>query len=343
MKARAAKRVRPPVSARVSRQKQPSPAELMAQIQLLMTELAEARRAQARQHSQTLEEFLPEWRTRHLTSRVKTSTHNNYEGWLKNHILPAFKHTRLDEIDETKIETWRKGQEAQGYEQHSINSRLKLLKTILRCAVKWNRLGKTPTIFISKKRKEQPHLRENELNTFATFVASHSLEALALVLLGADGGLRRGEIAALQWPHIDFESGDIHIREQRDAKNVTRSLKNDKPRVVAMTARLHEVLASLWAEDEENGHNGHLFHLAGKPISYGTIGKRFKSLLRKSGLQKKVVPHSLRHTFISHLAGKGVPLSDIMALVGHADMRVTQDYIHTNEEQLRSAIEKLNR
>ncbi len=72
------------------------------------------------------------------------------------------------------------------------------------------------------------------------------------------------------------------------------------------------------------------------------VSKNFKKAVRKSKLSERIHFHSLRHSFASILVQKGASIYVVKELIGHSDISTTQIYSHTNLENLRNAIQKLN-
>lgn len=116
--------------------------------------------------------------------------------------------------------------------------------------------------------------------------------------------------------------------------------KGSKERVVPVGARAREALTQ-WIEDGRARLPGarsrrevFLSH-TGKPLDRTNAWRRVKAAALRAGLPREVHPHSLRHSFASHLLAGGADLRAVQEMLGHASIRTTEIYTHLDEEHIR--------
>ena len=79
---------------------------------------------------------------------------------------------------------------------------------------------------------------------------------------------------------------------------------------------------------------------AGKPLSRSTVQRVVRQEMMAANVQGRKSPHILRHTFATHLLGKGADMREIQELMGHSSLSTTQHYTHNSIEQLQSVYDK---
>lgn len=143
-------------------------------------------------------------------------------------------------------------------------------------------------------------------------------------------GLRVSETANVLLDDLHFDVGYLRCVG-----------KGNKTRIVPFGGQaessLNRYLAEgrpLFAKGEEDRH---LFlTYRGSEFSRKGLWKLIKTYARRAGIRKNVSPHTLRHSFASHLLANGAPLRVIQEMLGHADIATTQVYTHIDEGRLRS-------
>jgi integrase/recombinase XerD len=142
-------------------------------------------------------------------------------------------------------------------------------------------------------------------------------------------GLRVSELAGLDVGSVDL------------AYSFVRCVgKGGKERIVPMGTRARESLNRYLSAARPTLDRGvdpaALFlSLRGRRVSRVSLWQSIKKYARKAGLRKNVTPHTLRHSFATHLLERGADLRSIQEMLGHADIGTTQIYTHVSREHLR--------
>lgn len=143
-------------------------------------------------------------------------------------------------------------------------------------------------------------------------------------------GLRVSEVAGLRLTDLHF-----------DARYLRCLGKGNKERVVplggATAAFLRRYLEELRPRLLRGGDHPAVFlSNRGRPLSRKTIWRMIRRCATQAGITKRVSPHTLRHSFASHLLANDAPLRVIQEMLGHADIATTQIYTHVDSSRLRS-------
>lgn len=125
-------------------------------------------------------------------------------------------------------------------------------------------------------------------------------------------GLRASELRNLCWEDINFYRNTIHIKKG----------KGNKDRIVMLSHRLKKDLREFTLNKE-----GPVFKTRrGNKYSLRSIQKIVSTAAKKAGIKSKITPHSLRHSFATHLLENGIDIRHIQKLLGHARLQTTQIY-----------------
>ncbi len=147
-----------------------------------------------------------------------------------------------------------------------------------------------------------------------------------MALLSLFCGLRAGELFKLTWADVNFQEGFVHVRDR----------KNKESGTAWMTPRVRAMLERRFACQSDFGQASAVHVFPNKQGSQKAFtSKLFSNVVAELGLndgitdhRDKIVFHSLRHTFASWLAQKGVPLHSLAGLMGHKNTTMTQRYAH---------------
>ena len=144
-------------------------------------------------------------------------------------------------------------------------------------------------------------------------------------------GLRVSELAALTLDSLHF-----------DAEYIRCVGKGDKERVVPIGGRAIAAVQA-WLERGRpayaaRGAAGRAVFLSrlGRPLTRNGLWRHIRAYARKAGIRKELSPHTLRHSFASHLLANGASLRVIQEMLGHADIATTQIYTHVDQGRLQA-------
>lgn len=147
-------------------------------------------------------------------------------------------------------------------------------------------------------------------------------------------GLRVSELVNLKTQDLNLEAGYV------------RTLgKGSKERVIPMgekaVAAVKEYLSGARIRLTKGTNSSYLFlTFRGRPMTRQGFWKIIKKYGRQALIKKKLTPHSIRHSFASHLLDAGADLRSVQVMLGHADISTTQIYTHVTRERLKDVHQK---
>ncbi|MBI4978266.1 MAG: site-specific tyrosine recombinase XerD [Spirochaetes bacterium] len=146
-------------------------------------------------------------------------------------------------------------------------------------------------------------------------------------------GMRVSEVCNLKVSDISFKGSFIRLHG-----------KGNKERITPFGADARRLLKKYLATIRprilrgKKGVNEIFLNLRGDRISRVGIWKIVKETMRDSGIKKNVFPHTLRHSFATHLLQRGADLRSVQEMLGHSDISTTEIYTHVNKPYLRSQV-----
>ena len=156
---------------------------------------------------------------------------------------------------------------------------------------------------------------------------------LALIGVLARAGLRLSEALALNMDDVDLRprSGWALIRRGKGAKE----------RQVPLNTELRRVVTEyLEASPEEMSSEPALFVTrSGKRLGPRAVQRMVAGAAQRAGIERRVTPHVLRHTFATRFLQKGGDLATLRAILGHSSIATTSRYLHANAAQMQEMVE----
>ena len=151
--------------------------------------------------------------------------------------------------------------------------------------------------------------------------------ALMVMMLYACG-LRLAELVAVDLPHFEDGYSALRVRGKGDKERRVPIVEALRREIIVYVERFSD--EKIWINPEK----ALFLSKRGGRISRSDVQRSVARLLRECGVQGKVSPHVMRHTFATHLLNEGADLREIQELMGHSSLKATQVYTHNNIAQL---------
>jgi site-specific recombinase XerD len=181
------------------------------------------------------------------------------------------------------------------------------------------------TIPAPKVRRKLPRvLNEEQANSLSRLAVENSdnLRDLAILELLYCCGVRASELAALDWSDVSWSALELKVRVA----------KGGKQRIIPLLDSVVDVLRRLRVQNGESAFGPILLNYKGTRLSTRSIQKIVSRYAALVGVG--ATPHTLRHSFATHLLSNGADLRAIQELLGHSSLSTTQRYIHLDQKAL---------
>src|SRR6202051_1351770 len=281
-------------------------------------------------------DFACKWYETYVVPNNKPGEQENKKAALSSCIIPFFGNKPIISITSYHIERYKPVLQKKGLPPKTVNNRLNVWGRCLTTAYEWLELKGTPPK-VHRLKCPPPKTDYLSLDECGLLFSRAKGALYEMLLVALRTGMRRGEIIGLQWSSVDWQAHDNSVRHP--VGEYTKELgttKSNRERQIPMDT---DVYAALFNRKRDTGYvfvdeNNKRF--TGKQLELQIRRLSEKVGLRKSGW------HTLRHTFASQLAMKGVPLNAVQALLGHSSITTTMRYAHLAPSTLRMAIDQLN-
>lgn len=240
------------------------------------------------------------------------------------------------EVGENKIREFLAFLGKKKYDKTSIIRKVIAVRNFYKFLVKTKRTSKNPFMYIltPKDDKKLPNvLTEQETAALLDAAGDENFLALrdkTILELLYSTGIRVHEITTLDISDVDFVNEEIKVLG-----------KGAKERIVPTGGQAVACLRKYIKELKKTGADTALFINKNKGrLTTRAIEMMIKKYAIKAGIDKKVTPHTLRHSFATHLLDRGADLRSVQELLGHANLSTTQIYTHLSINKLKREYEK---
>lgn len=301
----------------------------------------------------TFNDVFNQWFSNH-SKTIKASTKKCIESKFRKHILPRFGKLKLKDITKP-------------YCQQMINELAQLIKSVndvkiqanqvFKYALKMDIISKNPLEYVSIPREQKELITENndtekrnywkkdEVKKFLTITKKEfSLRDYVLFHLLIYTGARKGELLALTWDDIDFETRSIRLAKtlfHNEGKFIFQTPKTkDSKRLISLDDntiallnkwRIRQSGEFLATRNFIKNHNFVFTRDDGSPLRLAYPNEKLDIVIKKHNLHRITI-HGLRHSHASLLFEAGISIKEIQERLGHSDIRETMNtYTHVTE------------
>lgn len=216
----------------------------------------------------------------------------------------------------------------------SVSHKLSSLKSFYNFYLKRGLIKSNPTLMISRPKLEKKlptYLSLEEVSSLLDIEVKNAFDARnkAVLELLYSSGLRISELTSMELANLDIDECLVRVMGKGSKERI---VPLGDYALIALNNYLKEYRPSL-----NKKNTTYLFlNNRGDKISRQFIFKVIKLECQKKGIRKNVSPHTLRHTFATHLLKNGADLRIIQELLGHENIGTTQIYTHLTNDKLKS-------
>jgi integrase/recombinase XerC len=281
----------------------------------------------------------------HLKYERNLSPHTlrNYASDLeqfKDHLLSIEKRQDIAaaDIDRLTIREWM----ASLHDDHkktSVARKLASLRTFFQFLIREGKLESNPAKMVATPRIERKLPNHLSVEDAVRFIETPDTntdlgrrDRAILEFLYATG-IRVGELVGINIADVDIREKVVRVTGKR---NKQRMVPFGEPALQALLLYLEKTRGTFLNEcpETQRDPNALFLHRRGGRITTRSVGRMVDKYIRQCADIHSISPHSLRHTFATHLLDSGADLRDIQELLGHARLSTTQIYTQVSMEKM---------
>jgi len=253
-----------------------------------------------------------------------------YADFLKQSKISSITRTDSEVILQYLIELRKKGLQARSRARHLVS-----IRGFYRFLLQEKIIQNNPSKLIDLPRSglKLPHvLSFNDVKRLlSTPNPRKPLESrdLAMLEMLYATGLRVSELVSIKQHQVNLEVGFVRVMGKGSKERIVPFGMYAKEKTIEYMQTMRPV------QLKKNSSPFLFVARAGKPMTRQAFWKRLRHYADKAGIKKKVTPHTLRHSFATHLLEGGADLRAVQIMLGHVDIATTQIYTHVSKKHLK--------
>lgn len=225
---------------------------------------------------------------------------------------------------------------SKGAKKSSIGRKLAAIRSFFRFLLRRGMLAKNPAELVATPKKEQRLPFHLDIDQVTSLVEApdkgqkYELRDRAILELLYSSGLRVSELTGLDIGELDLAAAMVRVTG-----------KGGKERIVPVGSRAIKALLNYLDERPLDTNKGALFlNTRGERINRRSVARIVDAHVMNIAAFKRISPHTLRHTFATHMLEGGADLRAIQELLGHSSLSTTQKYTHVSIDRLMEVYDK---
>ena len=242
----------------------------------------------------------------------------------------------LEKVDYLILRKYLAALKEKNLKSRSVSRRLSALRTFFKFLIREGLLKNNPVASLSSPKQDKPlplFLTEEEVTKLIEAAQpkdERGLRDRAVMETLYSTGIRVSELVGLNIEDIDFIGGVAKVMG-----------KGKKERIVPIgDIALSTIRAYLERRKKHQEAQALFLNKSGRRITDRGVRNIIDKYIRMAGIKQGVSPHTLRHSFATHLLDRGADLRSVQELLGHVNLSTTQIYTHLTTEKLKKVYDK---
>ena len=302
--------------------------------------------------------WLDHWYQSQCKPTIAPKTQTDYENRIYRHIIPEIGQIPLDRLTTKDLQQFyhhlKQGGRLQSVDRYGPGLSDRMVKcchvtcrAALDQAVTQGLLLKNPSAACkvpTTRPKEMQVLTPEEIQRL--LIQARENDCYELLLLELATGLRRGEILALQWDDLDFQTGALRIERQVQRVRGELAISAPKTKSSCRSIILPPLILDVLRGYRQSIHSRWMFPSPKKedaPLDPATVRKKLAKVLERAGC-KHIRFHDLRHTFATNALEHGMDIKTLSTIIGHVTSATTLNvYAHVTDTMREQAAASIDR
>ena len=249
---------------------------------------------------------------------------------------------RVDGLSPQQLRGFQAALQQAGYARSTISRKLASLRSFFKFAMRegWTDVNPAEPLRNPRSRRKLPLvLGDQEIGRLLSAPSSDHAAGLrdrAILETMYSAGLRVSELVGLRDRDVRFREGIVRVRG-----------KGRKERLAPLGSFAQKAIQTYAAKrtrnekwDRDSADAPVFVNRFGNAITTRSVGRMLDKYIAAADVDARVSPHTLRHSFATHLLDRGADIRSVQELLGHASLSTTQIYTHVSATQLREVYEK---